>query len=201
MSSFDPTAIRSICVYCGSSPGDDPAFVAGAEILGRALAESNIRLVYGAGDSGLMGAVARSVLNAGGDVLGVIPQFLVDMEQSRGTQGLEGMDLIVVPDMHTRKQMMFEQADAFVAMPGGIGTLEELVEIQTWSQLARHTKPVALLNINDFWTPYLELMDHMKSAGFLHNPDRAMPLVFKEADEVVKGILENSLCPSLMEVN
>ena len=99
------------------------------------------------------------------------------------------MELVTVPDMHTRKQMMFEHADAFVALPGGIGTLEELVEIQTWSQLGRHKKPVALLNTQGFWSPYLDLLEHMELAGFLHNPQRVSPLVIDHAREIVPGLL------------
>lgn len=182
--------IRSVCVYCGSSPGSDPDFTHHADLLGKQLAANDLRLVYGGGNRGLMGSVARATLNAGGKVTGVIPDFLKEYEQSKGTLGLDGIELITVPDMHTRKQLMFEQADAFVAMPGGIGTLEELVEILTWAQLDRHKKPVAMLNINDFWSPYVELMTHMTDAGFLHNPERVNPLIFDHADAVIPGILE-----------
>ena len=181
--------IRSVCVYCGSSPGIDPSFMEAANILGRSLAVNNLRLVYGGGNRGLMGAVARGVLENGGSVLGVIPEFLQAYEQSKGTEGLEEIELIVVPDMHTRKQMMFEQADAFVALPGGIGTLEELVEMQTWAQLDRHQKPIGILNVNDFWSPYVELLQHMDDASFLHNPERITPLVFEDANEIVPGLL------------
>ena len=181
--------IRSVCVYCGSSPGIDPSFMEAANILGRSLAVNNLRLVYGGGNRGLMGAVARGVLENGGSVLGVIPEFLQAYEQSKGTEGLEEIELIVVPDMHTRKQMMFEQADAFVALPGGIGTLEELVEMQTWAQLDRHQKPIGILNVNDFWSPYVELLQHMDDAAFLHNPERITPLVFEDANEIVPGLL------------
>lgn len=181
--------IRSVCVYCGSSPGIDPSFMEAANILGRSLAVNNLRLVYGGGNRGLMGAVARGVLENGGSVLGVIPEFLQAYEQSKGTEGLEEIELIVVPDMHTRKQMMFEQADAFVALPGGIGTLEELVEMQTWAQLDRHQKPIGILNVNDFWSPYVELLQHMDDAAFLHNPERITPLVFEDANEIVPRLL------------
>ncbi|MEE9314926.1 MAG: TIGR00730 family Rossman fold protein [Rhizobiaceae bacterium] len=181
--------INSLCVYCGSSPGADPRFVEEAEKLGNSIAAHGIRLVYGGGDRGLMGTVARATLKGGGAVTGIIPEFLRDMEQANGTLGMDEAEMIVVPDMHTRKQMMFDKADAFVALPGGIGTLEELVEIQTWAQLGRHTKPIALLNVNNFWSPYVELVEHMNSAGFLHNPDRVMPLVFTDASEIIPTLL------------
>lgn len=148
-----------------------------------------MRLVYGGGDKGLMGAVAESVLAHGGEVLGIIPEFLKISEQSHGAENIKDVDMQVVPDMHTRKRIMFEESDAFLAMPGGIGTLEELVEVLTWAQLRRHTKPVGLLNINGFWTPYVNLVQQMGDAGFLHNPDDAMPLVFTDAGDVVEGLL------------
>lgn len=139
-----------------------------------------------------MGAVARATLAGGGRVTGIIPEFLRDKEQTERTSALDGAEMIVVPDMHTRKQMMFEKADAFVALPGGIGTLEELVEIQTWAQLGRHSKPIGLLNINNFWSPYVELVAHMKDAGFLHNPERVEPLVFTDANDIVPAFLKPS---------
>ena len=158
-------------------------------MLGKDLAANGLRLVYGGGDKGLMGAVAMSVLDHGGDVLGIIPEFLLQSEQIHQAKNIEGVDMQVVPDMHTRKRMMFEESDAFLAMPGGIGTLEELVEVLTWAQLRRHAKPVGLLNINNFWSPYVEMVQHMADAGFLHNPDQAMPQVFNRAEDVVAGLL------------
>lgn len=181
--------IRSLCVYCGSSPGNDPDFTEAARLLGKDLAANGLRLVYGGGDKGLMGTVAMSVLDHGGDVLGIIPEFLMQSEQIHQAKNIEGVDMQVVPDMHTRKRMMFEESDAFLAMPGGIGTLEELVEVLTWAQLRRHAKPVGLLNINNFWSPYVEMVQHMADAGFLHNPDQAMPQVFDRAEDVVAGLL------------
>jgi uncharacterized protein (TIGR00730 family) len=182
--------IRSVCVYCGSSPGSDPDFKRAATTLGGSLAENGLRLVYGGGDNGLMGAIAESVLAHKGDVLGVIPEFLLKSEQGRQAKNIAGVSMRVVPDMHTRKRIMFEEADAFVAMPGGIGTLEELVEVLTWAQLGRHSKPVGLLNINGFWSPYVELIRHMADASFLHNPTKAIPLVFTSANEVVSGLAQ-----------
>ncbi|MEP1205890.1 MAG: TIGR00730 family Rossman fold protein [Rhizobiaceae bacterium] len=180
--------IRSLCVYCGSSPGGDPAFKRAAQKLGEELAGQNLRLVYGGGDKGLMGALAESVLAHNGKVLGIIPDFLLKSEQGQQAQNIAGAEMVVVPDMHTRKRRMFEESDAFLAMPGGIGTLEELVEVLTWAQLRRHQKPVGLLNINEFWSPYVELVQHMSDAGFLHNPAEAMPQVFDQAEDVVAGL-------------
>jgi len=182
------TPIRSVCVYCGSSMGSDPAFADQAHKLGENIALSGHRLVYGGGDIGLMGTIAKGALSQGGSVLGIIPEFLLNRELGGRANGLDGADLVTVPDMHTRKQRMFDEADAFIAMPGGIGTLEELVEILTWAQLARHEKPIGLLNINNFWSPYLELISHMREAGFLHNANRIEPLVFETADTVIEGL-------------
>ena len=155
--------LKSICVYCGSSDGTDPAMLAAAEALGVAMGEAGLALVYGGGNNGLMGAVARAVLSAGGQVTGIIPDFLRDKERM-----LDGaQEMIVVPDMHTRKRLMFERADAFVALPGGIGTLEELVEQMTWVQLDRHAKPVVIADIAGFWRPLLSLIAHMRQNGFI----------------------------------
>ena len=155
--------IQKICVYCGSGAGTDPAFVQAAREFGEVLARNRIGLVYGGGSVGMMGEVAMSVLEHGGNVTGIIPDFLMARERAlRGTQGL-----IVTPDMHERKRKMFELADAFVALPGGIGTLEELVEQLTWVQLGRHKKPVLLANIQGFWEPLCALIDHMKNLEFI----------------------------------
>ena len=135
-----------------------------------------------------MGAAARGALSVGGKVTGIIPEFLVQLEQSKGTVGLDGAEMVVVPDMHTRKQKMFEQADAFVALPGGIGTLEELVEIMTWAQLGRHVKPMGVLNTDDFWSPLLSLLDHMKSSGFLHNPERTALHISPDPEALVQDL-------------
>lgn len=155
--------IRSVCVYCGSGPGRTPSYVAAARTFGAALAASGIRLVYGGGSLGLMGEVARSVLASGGRVTGIIPAFLSEKERM-----LEAVDeLIVTDDMHQRKRLMFERSDAFVALPGGIGTLEELVEQLTWSQLGRHDKPIVLANVDRFWEPLRVLLDHMREEAFI----------------------------------
>jgi uncharacterized protein (TIGR00730 family) len=154
--------IKTVCVYCGSGAGTNPRFVESAKALGKTLAENGIRLVYGGGSVGIMGAVAKAVLDHSGQVTGIIPEFLVKKEVMMPLQ-----DLIVTPDMHERKRLMFEHSDAFVALPGGIGTLEELVEQLTWQQLGRHSKPVLLANIDGFWEPLLALIAHMRATQFI----------------------------------
>ncbi|WP_159952253.1 TIGR00730 family Rossman fold protein [Rhizobium sp. 18065] len=183
------STIRSVCVYCGSQPGRDPAFMEAGRQLGRSLAENNIRLIYGGGTKGIMGAVAAGVLSAGGQVTGIIPEFLVDMEATRHSLG-QLSELIITQDMHERKHAMFERSDAFVTLPGGIGTLEEIVEIMTWGQLGRHAKPMVFANINDFWKPMLELIDHMSSAGFIHTAHRVRPLVIDQVEDIVPAIID-----------
>src|SRR4051812_36966237 len=155
--------IKTVCVYCGSGAGSNPRFVESAIALGKTFAENNIRLVYGGGSVGLMGAVARSVLDHGGTVTGIIPEFLMVRENMLSRV----QELVITPDMHERKRLMFERSDAFVALPGGIGTLEELVEQMTWQQLGRHTKPVLLANIDNFWEPLLALLTHMRASEFI----------------------------------
>jgi uncharacterized protein (TIGR00730 family) len=155
--------IRKICVYCGSNPGTDPAFVEAARNFGKILAENGIGLIYGGGAVGMMGELSQAVLKHGGEATGIIPEFLMSREHAlRNTQGL-----IVTRDMHERKRRMFELADAFVALPGGVGTLEELVEQLTWVQLGRHKKPVLVANINGFWEPLCALLDHMRTLQFI----------------------------------
>ena len=155
--------IKTVCVYCGSGPGTNPRFVEAAIALGKTFAENNIRLVYGGGSVGLMGAVAKSTLDHGGSVTGIIPDFLTSREHAL----TRVQEMIVTPDMHERKRLMFERSDAFVALPGGIGTLEELVEQMTWQQLGRHTKPVLLANIDGFWEPLIALLAHMRATEFI----------------------------------
>jgi uncharacterized protein (TIGR00730 family) len=174
-------AIRNICVYCGSGFGSDPVFVETAAELGRVMAERDIGLVYGGGNVGLMGTVARSVLDHGGHVTGIIPDFLKSREKMLD----DVQETIIVPDMHTRKRLMFEKADAFVALPGGIGTLEELVEQMTWAQLGRHSKPILLLSTNGFWKPLLVLLAHMREQGFIRPGLELNYLVAERVDEVV----------------
>src|ERR1700745_526311 len=171
------STIKSICVYCASGPGKNPAFMDAAKTFGRILAENGIRLVYGGGSVGLMGALAESVIDHGGVVTGVIPEFLVNREHML----VRVQERIITPDMHERKRVMFERADAFVALPGGVGTLEALVEQLTWAQLGRHKKPILLANIAGFWDPLCELIDHMNALGFLHAASRLNYLI---ADKV-----------------
>lgn len=183
--------IGKICVYCGSGPGTDPAFVEAATAFGKVIAKNRIGLVYGGGSVGMMGTLAKSVLEHGGEVTGIIPEFLMTREKAlRGTQ-----NLIVTRNMHDRKQKMFEMADAFVALPGGVGTLEELVEQLTWVQLGRHKKPVLLANINFFWQPLCALLDHMKKLEFIRGDldfdllvadkiEDILPMLQKAADAV-----------------
>ncbi|MCO5128969.1 MAG: TIGR00730 family Rossman fold protein [Xanthobacteraceae bacterium] len=155
--------IKTVCVYCGSGPGANPQFIEAATAFGKTLAEHRIGLVYGGGSIGLMGAVATAVLAHGGRVTGIIPDFLVKREHAlTGAQ-----EMIVTRDMHERKRLMFERSDAFVALPGGIGTLEELVEQLTWQQLGRHSKPILLANVDGFWEPLVALIDHMRATAFI----------------------------------
>lgn len=153
----------TICVYCGSSPGADPAYLASAQAVGRGIAEAGWRLIYGAGDLGLMGATARSALDAGGEVIGVIPHHLRDIEKE--TMGLTA--LIRTETMHERKKVMFSTADAFVVLPGGPGTLDETIETLTWRQLGLHEKPLALVDVDGYWQPFLALMAHMAKQRFM----------------------------------
>ncbi|TCL70204.1 hypothetical protein EV286_10773 [Rhizobium sp. BK251] len=162
--------------------------MAAARALGKAIAENGLRLVYGGGTKGIMGAVASGVLSNGGQVTGIIPEFLVDMEATRHSLG-QLDELIITPDMHARKHTMFERADAFVALPGGIGTLEEIVEVMTWAQLGRHEKPMLFANIGGFWNPMLELLRHMTEQGFIHTAHRVQPLVVEEVEGIIPAIL------------
>ncbi|MER0237953.1 TIGR00730 family Rossman fold protein [Fulvimarina sp. MAC8] len=181
------TTIRSICVYCGSSAGHDPAFISAARDLGMAIAEAGIRLVYGGGTRGIMGAVSEGVIAGGGKVTGIIPRFLIDMEAT--DRELKRLDeLVVTEDMHERKHLMFQRSDAFVALPGGIGTLEELIEILTWGQLGRHEKPIVIANLNGFWNPLKSLLDHMDSEGFIHRAQHVRPIMTADIASVIPEI-------------
>jgi uncharacterized protein (TIGR00730 family) len=175
------SAIRTVCVYCGSGPGIDPAFIAAARSFGQILAENRVRLVYGGGSLGLMGALANSVLDHGGEVTGVIPEFLTAREKKL----TRAQEVIVTLDMHERKRIMFERADAFVALPGGIGTLEETIEQMTWAQLGRHKKPILLANIKGFWEPLCVLLDHMRSLEFIRQGLTIEPLVANGVEDIL----------------
>jgi uncharacterized protein (TIGR00730 family) len=179
------STIKRICVYCGSGPGSDPAFVRAARTFGTMLAENRIGLVYGGGSVGLMGELADAVIEHGGQVIGIIPTFLQKLEHAnpRG-------ELIVTRDMHERKQRMFEEADAFVALPGGVGTLEEVVEQMTWAQLGRHKKPILLANIKNFWDPLCALLNHMEELQFIR-PGLAVPyLVAERVEDILPRLIE-----------
>ena len=172
--------IKKICVYCGSGPGRDPAFVEAARALGKILAASGIGLVFGGGSVGLMGELADSVLDHGGEVVGVIPKFLTNREHA-----MRRGEIVVTRDMHERKQLMFEHADAFVALPGGVGTLEEVIEQMTWAQLGQHTKPILMLSVNGFWRPLLQLFAHMRQFGFIRPGLELNYLVAEEVEDVL----------------
>jgi len=170
------TDIQRICVFCGSSPGASPRYAAVARQLGGLLAERGLTLVYGGGNVGLMGVLANAVLAGGGDVIGVIPQALADLEVAH--TGLP--DLRIVGSMHERKALMAELADAFIALPGGLGTLEEFCEILTWAQLGLHRKPCGLLNTGDYFRQLIAFLDHAVSERFLRPEHRAMVQVEEE---------------------
>src|SRR5262245_49369701 len=177
--------IRTICVYCGSGPGTNPAFVEAARAFGKLLATENIGVVYGGGAVGLMGAVATSALEHGGRVTGVIPEFLTSRERLM----IGAQEVIVTRDMHERKQIMFDRADAFVALPGGVGTLEELVEQMTWAQLGRHRKPILIANIDGFWDPLVALLDHMTELAFIRPGFSINLLVANTVEEILPKLI------------
>jgi uncharacterized protein (TIGR00730 family) len=175
------SAIRSVCVYCGSGEGADPRFAAAAEALGRILAAEGVGLVYGGGGDGLMGRIARATLAGGGFVTGIIPSFLVRREHAL----TDAQEMLIVDNMHERKQAMFERADAFVALPGGVGTLEEVVEQLTCAQLGRHRKPILIANIAGFWDPLVGMFEHMLGMGFLAHGKQLSYLVADDVEEIL----------------
>jgi uncharacterized protein (TIGR00730 family) len=176
--------MRRICVYAGSNPGSDPAYAEAARALATLLAERGIGLVYGGGHVGLMGVLADTALAAGGEVIGVMPQALIDREI--GHDGLT--ELRVVGSMHERKALMAELSDAFVAVPGGIGTLEELIEVYTWSQLGLHRKPCGVLNVQGYYDHLAAFLDHAVTAGFLRPQHRAVLSVAQDPAELLDGL-------------
>ena len=173
--------MQRVCVFCGSSAGARPVFAEATRAFGRALAGGGLGAVYGGGGGGLMGTLADAVLDAGGSITGVIPRQLVERELAHRTLA----ELRIVESMHERKQIMAELSDAFVALPGGAGTLEEFSEIWTWAQLGIHQKPVALLNVADYYAPYLTFLDHMVEEGFLTPAHRQLVLVESEPDRLL----------------
>ena len=188
--------LRNICVYCGSGPGKNPAYAKAARRLGRILAAARIGLVYGGGSLGLMGEVARSVLDHGGHVTGIIPGFLGEREHML----TEAQELLVVDDMHQRKQLMFAKSDAFVALPGGLGTLEEFVEQLTWSQLGRHARPIVLVNIDGFWDPLLVQFDSMQAEGFIRAGLELNLLVVDGVEDIIPVIEQALVHPQRAKV-
>jgi uncharacterized protein (TIGR00730 family) len=178
------STLKAVCVYCGSGPGSNPKFVESARTFGRILAENGVRLVYGGGSIGLMGAIADSVIDHGGQVTGIIPDFL----KAREMMFRRAQEIIVTRDMHERKRLMFERADAFVALPGGVGTLEELVEQLTWAQLGRHKKPILMANIDRFWDPLCALFDHMRAMQFIRDGLCVAPLVVDSVEEILMAL-------------
>ncbi|MER9301049.1 TIGR00730 family Rossman fold protein [Mesorhizobium sp. M0621] len=180
--------IRSVCVYCGSSPGRDEIYIKAGHLLGRSIAKAGLRLIYGGGTKGIMGAVAEGALRAGGKVTGIIPRFLINREATE--TALDRLDeLLITDNMHERKHKMFEKSDAFVALPGGIGTVEEIVEVMTWAQLGHHRKPIVFGNVGGFWDPMLALLDHMAAEGFIHTAQRVKPLVVDDPEAIVAAIM------------
>ncbi len=157
-----PKAARSICVFCGARPGADAAFMAEAHAVGTMLAQKGLRLVYGAGDVGIMGEVARAALAAGGDTMGVIPTHLMQAERGRRDLGA----LVITETMHERKKVMFANSDAILVLPGGAGSLDEFFEVLTWRQLGLHAKPIYILNSGGYWGPLAALIDHVIAHGF-----------------------------------
>ena len=178
--------IRNICLYCGSASGNDPAFTRAAQSFGRLIATAGLGLVYGGASCGLMGAAAHAALAAGGHVTGVIPDFFDEYEVAEKRIS----ELIIVKDMHERKRIMFERSDAFVAFPGGIGTLEELAEQLTWIQLGQHRKPLIIADINGFWGPLLALISHMRESAFIRPSHEIRYQVAQTVEDILPMILK-----------
>ncbi len=183
--------LQALGVFCGSSAGTDPAFRTDAVTLGTALAAHNASLVFGGGHVGLMGAMADAVLAGGGSIVGVIPQFLVDKELAHR----RATEMIVVPDMHTRKRAMFERSDAFCIMAGGVGTLDEMFEIVTWRQLHLHNKPIIVLNTAGYWTHLLQQLELISTEGFAHHGHDALLTVVDRVEDVIPTVERELLNP------
>jgi hypothetical protein len=180
----DMGGIARVCVYCGSSPGNDPDLLRAATRFGEILADNGVGLVYGGGASGLMGAIAAAVQARGGDITGIIPEFLT----ARENMFAGAHELVVTRDMHERKRIMFERSDAFVALPGGIGTLEETVEQLTWAQLGRHRKPILLANLKGFWDSLIDVFGHMGRLGFIHSAAKLTYLVTDNVEDILPAL-------------
>ena len=176
--------MRAVCVYCGSSAGADPVYADTARRVGELLAAEGLELVYGGGSVGLMGIVADAALAAGGTVVGVIPRSLFRAEIAH--EGLT--ELVEVSSMHQRKMVMFERADAFVALPGGLGTLEELTETATWAQIRMHAKPMATLDVNRFWTPFHDMLRHCSAEGFVKESNLSLIANVATVEELLPAL-------------
>src|SRR5687767_15345860 len=185
MSTDKMSTIKAVCVYCGSGSGSNPKFIETARSFGRILAGNGVRLIYGGGSIGLMGAIAESVVDHGGEITGIIPDFL----KARELMFRRAQEIVVTRDMHERKRLMFERADAFVALPGGIGTLEELVEQLTWAQLGRHRKPILIANVDGFWDPLCALLDHMRAMQFIRSGLSVEPLVVDGVEDILPALV------------
>jgi uncharacterized protein (TIGR00730 family) len=186
----NPDAPIKICVFCGSSTGSKPSYAEAATKLGRSLAEQNMVLVYGGGNVGLMGVVAEAAMRAGGKVVGIIPERLYELVDQQ-----ELTELLVVGDMHERKALMQEKADAFLSMPGGIGTMEELFEVWSWRYIGYHRKPVAILNLDHYYDDLLAMLSHMVEEGFLHQEIYDDLIVGHEVEDVLRRICEKIRYP------
>lgn len=178
--------MKRIAVFCGSKHGSDPAYSESARALGHLLAKKDIELVYGGGGVGLMGEVAEGALSAGGKVIGVIPEKLYEMEVAH--MGLT--ELYRVKTMHERKALMAELSDAFIALPGGIGTLEELMEVLTWNQIGYHSKPSALLNVNGYYDDFISFFDQMEKKDFLYQPIHEQMIIENDVEKLIERILQ-----------
>lgn len=187
--------IKSLCVYCGSSANVSDIYKDAAAQMGKIMAEAGIRLVYGGGKAGTMGIIADSVMKHGGEVTGIIPSHIADREiQHKGLT-----ELHVVDTMHVRKQMMVDYADAFLVLPGGIGTLDETCEIMTWRQLGIHDKPIIICNLNGYWTPFFNMIDKIVEEGYMREDDKRIAIVVKTIEDVLPALKqapEESFDPS-----
>jgi uncharacterized protein (TIGR00730 family) len=185
-------ALRSLCVFCGSATGNDVKHTAAARILGQRLADAKINLIYGGGRIGLMGVLAESVVAAGGYAVGIIPRHLQEAEVAFD----DVSELIVVEDMHTRKRAMFDRADAFCVLPGGLGTLDETFEIMTWKQLGLHKKPIIIANLEGYWSPWLGLIDHVIGAGFSRPSVRGLFSVVDKIEDILPTVARDLVPPA-----
>ena len=186
LSDVSQSSIKSVCVYCGSRTGNKPYFAEMANKLGHLIAENEMSLVYGAGSVGLMGITARAAVEKGGNVIGIIPEHLDSIEITQ--EGLS--ELHITQNMHERKKMMFDRSDAFIVLPGGLGTLDETLEVMTWAQLSLHKKPILLLNQNNYWSPLIDLINHVVDDGFADPKNRGLLHVVETAEEAMSYLKE-----------